>query len=180
MCERLSINSRRCPSRSGKRPSTTSPSSLKAECPKSSTEHKRFSKFRLTHNSRQARIDTQQAFDPWRQVYNTQRPHEALSLEVPASRYRASERPFPETLPPLEYAPDVQVRRGSIQGVIKFDSRSIRIGRAFCGEQIGVRATATSDIYEVFYAHQSLDQFDVSQTARGSREILNIHRVRRE
>ena len=29
-------------------------------------------------------------------------------------------------------------------------------------------------------SHQSLGQFDVSQTPRGSREILNIHRVRRE
>lgn len=125
-------------------------------------------------------IDTQQTFDPWRQVYNTQRPHEALSLEVPASRYRASERSFPETLPPIEYAPDVPVRRASLQGVIKFDSRSIRIGRAFCHEPIGVRATSTSGVYEAFYAHQSLGQFDLSQTPRGSREILNIHRVRRE
>lgn len=125
-------------------------------------------------------IDTQQTFDPWRQVYNTQRPHEALSLEVPASRYHASERSFPETLPPIEYAPDVPVRRASRQGVIKFDSRSIRIGRAFCHEPIGVRATSTSGLYEAFYAHQSLGQFDLSQTPRGSREILNIHRVRRE
>ena len=125
-------------------------------------------------------IDTQQAFDPWRQVYNTQRPHEALSLEVPASRYRASERPFPETLPSIEYAPGVQVRRASFKGVIKFESRLVRVGRAFCREPIGVRATLTSSVYEVFYAHQSLGQFDVSQTPRGSPEILNIHRVRRE
>ena len=125
-------------------------------------------------------IDTQQAFDPWRQVYNTQRPHEALSLEVPASRYRASERSFPETLPPLEYAPDMQVRRASFKGVIKFESRLVRIGRAFCREPIGVRATSTSGLYEVFYAHQALGQFDVSQTTRGSREVLNIHRIHHE
>ena len=97
-------------------------------------------------------IHIQQAFDPWRQVYNTEQPHaalslevpaslshhsplatpphEALSLEVPASRYRASERSYRETLPVIEYAPDVQVRRASLQGVIQFESRSIRIGRA--------------------------------------------------
>ena len=125
-------------------------------------------------------IDTQQAFDPWRQVYNTQRPHEALSLEVPASRYRASERSYPETLPVIEYAPDVRVRRASLKGVIKFESRSIRIGRAFSGEPVGVRATPTSSVYEVFYAHQTLGRFDVSQTPRGSPEVLNIHRVLRE
>ena len=125
-------------------------------------------------------IDTQQAFDPWRQVYNTERPHEALSLAVPASRYRASERSYPETLPVIEYAPDVQVRRASLKGVIKFDSRSIRIGRAFSGEPVGVRPTPTAGLYEVFYAHQTLGRFDVSQTPRGSPEVLNIHRVLRE
>jgi transposase InsO family protein len=125
-------------------------------------------------------IDTQQAFDPWRQVYNTERPHEALSLEVPASRYRASERSYPETLPVIEYAPDVQVRRASLKGVIKFDSRSIRIGRAFSNEPVGVRPTPTADLYEVFYAHQTLGRFDLSQTPRGSPEVLNIHRVLRE
>ncbi len=125
-------------------------------------------------------LDTQQAFDPRRQVYNTERPHEALSLEVPASRYRASERSYPETLPVIEYAPDVQVRRASLKDVIKFDSRSTRIGRAFSGEPVGVRPTPTAGLYEVFYAHQTLGRFDVSQTPRGSPEVLNIHRVLRE
>jgi transposase InsO family protein len=46
----------------------------------------------------------QRAFDEWRPVYNTQRPHEALALAVPLSRYRPSPRSFPETLPPVEYA----------------------------------------------------------------------------
>ena len=110
----------------------------------------------------------------------TPRPHEALSLEVPASRYRASERSYPETLPVIEYAPDVQVRHASLKGVIKFDSRSIRIGRAFSGEPVGVRPAPTAGLYEVFYAHQTLGRFDVSQTPRGSPEVLNIHRVLRE
>ena len=78
------------------------------------------------------------------------------ALEVPASRYRARERSYPETLPVIEYAPDVPVRRASLKGVIKFDSRSIRLGRAFRGEPVGVRATPTAGVYEVFYAHQTL------------------------
>ena len=125
-------------------------------------------------------LDTQQAFDPWRQVDHTERPHEALSLEVPASRYRARARSYPETLPVIEYAPDVPIRCASLQGVIKFDSRSIRLGRAFSGEPVGVRATPTAGVYEVFYAHPTLGRFDVSQTPRGSPEVLNIHRVHRE
>lgn len=125
-------------------------------------------------------LETQQVFDPWRQVYNTQRPHEALGLEVPASRYRVSARSYPETLLPIEYAPDVQVRRASTRGVIKFGSRSIRISLAFASEPIGVRATLTPDVYEAFYAHQSLGQFDLSNTANDSHATLTLRRVLRE
>jgi transposase InsO family protein len=39
------------------------------------------------------------AFERWRTVYNTQRPHEALELAVPASRYQPSPRDYVETCP---------------------------------------------------------------------------------
>jgi transposase InsO family protein len=45
--------------------------------------------------------DLDGAFEHYRQQYNFIRPHEALGLEVPASRYQMSLRSFPETLPPL-------------------------------------------------------------------------------
>ena len=40
----------------------------------------------------------QRRFDGWRMVYNTERPHDALALAVPITRYRPSWRRFPETL----------------------------------------------------------------------------------
>ena len=39
--------------------------------------------------------EAQRAFDAWREVYNFERPHEALGQQVPASRYRPSQRPMP-------------------------------------------------------------------------------------
>ena len=47
--------------------------------------------------------DLQRAFDRWRSVYNLQRPHEALDLNVPASRYRPSSRTMPDRLPDVAY-----------------------------------------------------------------------------
>jgi transposase InsO family protein len=122
-------------------------------------------------------IQAQRAFDPWRQVYNTERPHEALSLEVPATRYRVSPRPFPEQLLPIEYAPDVKIRHASTKGVIKFEARAIRVSQAFAGEPIGIRATPIAGRYEILYAHQVLGHVDLSQIARGSPEVLNICRT---
>ena len=47
--------------------------------------------------------EAQHAFDRWREVYNFERPHEALDQEVPASRYRPSPRAMPDRLPEVEY-----------------------------------------------------------------------------
>src|SRR6185437_6141124 len=62
-------------------------------------------------------------FDRWRDLYNCQRPHEALNLQVPASRYVPSARPFPEVLPPIEYGLTDVVRKVRGWGHIKYRSR---------------------------------------------------------
>ena len=80
----------------------------------------------------------QQAFDRWRQVYNMERPHQALGMEVPATRYAVSPRPFPEQLPALEYGPEHKVRRVQQGGWISFLGRNIRLPKAFAGLAVGL------------------------------------------
>src|SRR5690606_12242913 len=48
--------------------------------------------------------DVQRTLDRWREVYNHERPHQALADAVPADRYRPSPRSLPERLPEPEYA----------------------------------------------------------------------------
>jgi transposase InsO family protein len=60
----------------------------------------------------------QAGFDAWRDVYNLERPHHALALATPASRYRPSLRPFPEALPAIEYGPDDLVRKVGGKGEV--------------------------------------------------------------
>ncbi|WP_176456828.1 IS481 family transposase, partial [Bordetella genomosp. 5] len=50
--------------------------------------------------------DAQRQFDPWRWIYNHERPHQALDMQTPAQRYRPSPRTMPRVLPPVVYAPD--------------------------------------------------------------------------
>jgi putative transposase len=66
----------------------------------------------------------QRAFDGWREVYNFQRPHEALAQEVPASRYRPSPRPMPDRLPVVAYGAHETVRTVSTsKAYVKFKGR---------------------------------------------------------
>ncbi len=74
------------------------------------------------------------AFDRWRDVYNTQRPHEALELAVPASRYQPSPRDYVETIAPFEYAPGDIVRRVQQGGHVSLLGRSVKVPKAFRGK----------------------------------------------
>ena len=56
-------------------------------------------------------VDVQRAFDAWRITYNFDRPHQALDLQPPASRYRPSSRPMPECLPVIVIQPQIKYSR---------------------------------------------------------------------
>ena len=60
--------------------------------------------------------ELQRAFDHWRTVYNLERPHEALEMAVPASRYQPSSRQYSARVAPPEYDEGVMVRKVDISG----------------------------------------------------------------
>ncbi len=70
-------------------------------------------------------VECQGAFDRWRQIYNGERPHEALGLATPMQHYRPSPRSFPERLAAVEY-PDRLVRKVQRGGHIDFGGRRWR------------------------------------------------------
>ena len=98
----------------------------------------------------------QQHFDTWREIYNHERPHEALDMEVPASRYQPSRRTYPEQLPAIEYGPADIVRKVRHVGHIKYRGRDYHIGSAFYGLHIALRPTLKDGVFDVFFCHQKL------------------------
>jgi transposase InsO family protein len=107
--------------------------------------------------------DCQAAFDRFREEYNGLRPHEALSLATPASRYQPSPRAFPETLPPVEYRPGDDVRRVQAGGVVHYRSRELPVPEALRGHPVAVRpAEAGPDgVVEVFFCQQRVAVADL-------------------
>lgn len=105
----------------------------------------------------------QQHFTQWRHVYNCQRPHEALDMATPASRYCASPRALPATLPAIEYGPEDIVRRVRDGGRIHFRGRFWRIGKALIGQPIALRPTADRDgVFQAFFCHQLVHTLDLN------------------
>ena len=108
----------------------------------------------------------QPRFNAWRLVYNLERPHEALGLAVPASRYRVSPRSFPETLPPIVYGPDDQVRRVQADGSISYRQQELRVGKAFRGELVALRPTSSDGVWEVVFCNQRITKIDLKNKRR--------------
>lgn len=80
----------------------------------------------------------QRKFDRFRQEFNFERPHEALDLQTPASRYEASPREMPTKLPPLEYPDRFEVRYVSANGGIRWNHQWINVSTTCAGEYVGL------------------------------------------
>lgn len=98
----------------------------------------------------------QQHFTRWRQVYNWERPHDALALSVPGDRFRVSERPYPECLAPIEYGPDDKVRKVCQLGMISFCGHTFKVGKAFSGEYVAIRPQVEDGNFDVVYCNQQV------------------------
>ena len=94
----------------------------------------------------------QTAFDAWRRIYNDERPHEALRLAVPSSRYQPSARSYSELLAAPEYYTTDQVRRVAADGSIGFDGRRIRLSQGFAGLDVAVRQTSEDGVWHVYFS----------------------------
>jgi transposase InsO family protein len=92
----------------------------------------------------------------WRNRYNTARPHEALDMDTPASHYQPSQVTYPDQLPAVEYGPDDATRKVSAKGKISFKGQSFRIGKAFEGHQVAVRASSHGKQHEVYFCNQHI------------------------
>lgn len=107
--------------------------------------------------------ECQARFEPWRQSYNEVRPHEACQDRPPSCRYQTSERPFPETLPPVTYAPGETVRKVDPCGVLSFQNHRFRIGRGFAGQSVALRGTEGTTGYIVHFGVHPIAALDLEQ-----------------
>jgi transposase InsO family protein len=104
----------------------------------------------------------QREFDSFRDRYNLVRPHDALGLATPVSRYRPSPIPFPESLPPIEYPDDLDVRKVQAEGWFSYRGQAFRVSKALRGFPIALRQSQLGDsMREVLFCHQLLNTIDL-------------------
>jgi len=99
-------------------------------------------------------LHCQKRFDLWREKYNCIRPHEAIDFKAPAELYRPSSRTYPEKIDTYEYNLSDIKRKVQDKGIISFKNREIKVGKAFVGEYVALRASQENNTYEIYFCNQ--------------------------
>jgi transposase InsO family protein len=108
---------------------------------------------------------TQRAFETWRDRYNQERPHEALAQQPPASRYQPARRDYQPTPAPPEYDENLTVRKGDTAGRLCFKGQTLKVGKAFIRECLGIREEAEDGIYSLWWYTTPIGRIDLKQAS---------------
>ena len=85
-------------------------------------------------------------------------------MEVPATRYEKSARPFPETLPPIMYDQGEMVRKVDKAGRISFKNQPFRVGKALYGHPVAIRPVDVDGRFDVFFCAHKVRTIEVRNT----------------
>ena len=96
--------------------------------------------------------------------FNTQRSHEALARQTPASVYQPSRRQYSPVPGPIAYDTDQQVRHVRHNGEIKWQGNLIYISELLARHRVGLQEVE-GDRVEVRYSHHLLGHINLA-TAR--------------
>ena len=116
----------------------------------------------------------QKAFDLWRTIYNHERPHEALGLATPATRFTPSPRTMPETPPMPEYDDGELLRKINKDGYFRFKGQNRKISQAFAGYHIALRPTAKDGQWNLCFASHRIGILDITAENRKDQTVRHV------
>jgi putative transposase len=104
-----------------------------------------------------ARRAQQRQVERFRQAFNCERPHEALDMQSPASRYAASPRELPNKLPPLVDPDRFEVRDVRANGGIRWNRQWVNVVITWASEYVGLEEL-DEGVWNVSFGPLKLDR----------------------
>jgi transposase InsO family protein len=101
----------------------------------------------------------QKRFDSFMVEYNDYRPHEALDMQTPASRYSSSVRCYPARLAEVYYPEHMKVYRVFDHGDVHYCGRRFFVSECLGGEYIGIEQIE-QDRSRLWYCNYELGTVD--------------------
>jgi putative transposase len=119
----------------------------------------------------------QQAFEAFKTEFNTERPHEALEMQTPASVYKPSLRVYPARLSKITYSGNYQVRQVRHNGEIKWKGEKVYVSLALAGEPVALKEIK-NHLWEVRYSIYPLGTLDeMTMTIKQGEKVLTMSPV---
>lgn len=109
--------------------------------------------------------EAQRLFQEFRSFYNFRRPHHALGLDTPGSRYSASERRYPEKIEEWEYPSGYELRKVKDSGYFNFGGKTYFLSEAMAGKTIAIRESSQPGCVSIHYRQFKLARLSVDQQA---------------
>jgi putative transposase len=103
-------------------------------------------------------LQQQARFDQFIEIFNQQRPHQALNMRCPAEVYDRSSRLY-KGLPDLEYPFHDRTVMVTRCGRICMGAQKINLSQAFAGQRVGVKQVA-DQVWLVSFMQYDLGYFD--------------------
>ena len=103
----------------------------------------------------------QARFDDFMNEFNTERPHEALSMKTPAEVYAPSSKPY-NGLPEIEYPLHDKDILVTACGRICMHRKKINISTVLAGQSLGIKEV-DDDIWLVSFMQYDLGYIDLEQ-----------------
>jgi transposase InsO family protein len=119
--------------------------------------------------------EAQKGFDHWREIYNLDRPHQALGQQVPASRYRPSSRAMPANLVQAAYDDHEVVRRVPLtKDYVQYKGGFWKVPKSFRGEYVAIRPIATDGRMGIFFGAHRIATIDLTVDSTSAKSVNHV------
>lgn len=119
--------------------------------------------------------DAQKKFDKYRNVYNNIRPHHALNLDVPSSRYKKSNKEYPSEITAWEYPEKSEVRKVKSTGYFNYESQGYFLSEAFAGKEIAIKKSEKENCINLFFRQFKIARINIDLRAYEVKKIYLIN-----
>jgi len=124
----------------------------------------------LKYNSIADEADAEVKLAEYREFYNNKRPHHALKLATPASKYTVSSRKYPDKVDEWEYPSEYKIHKVKSSGYITISGQGYFLSEAFGGKLIGVLHKDSAQI-ELVYRQFRIGRIDADRRVFTSRKV---------
>lgn len=139
------------------------PERIDKGCPEQNGRHERMHrtlKEEAITQAAQTLKEQQLAFERFKVLYNTERPHEALDQRYPCEYYKQSVRPYPKRLKKPEYEDNIKVRQIQRNGHFMFNNDDFFLSKLLAGYPVGLKEVADG-YWQIYFSFQPIGTIDI-------------------